>query len=97
MSKTRAVPDGDTHDMKEALDTLEALESASKPATPWWVIALKTLAYLIGLLLAGYGTSAAAQTLLNFYPLDCGWEGGVILWGLGNDRFGCHVDRGYGN
>ena len=52
--------------MKEALDTLEALESASKPATPWWVIALKTLAYLIGLLLAGYGTSAAAQTLLNF-------------------------------
>ena len=26
----------------------------------------KTLAYLIGLLLAGYGTSAAAQTLLNF-------------------------------
>ena len=88
MSKTRAVPDGDTHDMKEALDTLEALESASKPATPWWVIALKTLAYLIGLLLAGYGTSAAA---------DCGWEGGVILWGLGNDRFGCHVDRGYGN
>lgn len=66
MSKTRAVPDGDTHDMKEALDALEALEPASKPATPWWVIALKTLAYLIGLLLAGYGTSAAAQTLLNF-------------------------------
>ena len=52
--------------MKEALDALEALESASKPATPWWVIAFKTLAYLIGLLLAGYGTSAAAQTLLNF-------------------------------
>ena len=66
MSKTRAVPDGDTHDMKEALDALEALESASKPATPWWVIALKTLAYVIGRLLAGYGTSAAAQTLLNF-------------------------------
>ena len=27
---------------------------------PWWVIALKTLAYLIGLLLAGIGTANAA-------------------------------------
>ena len=27
---------------------------------PWWVIALKVLAYLIGLLLAGVGTSQAA-------------------------------------
>lgn len=29
----------------------------------WLVVVLKVLAYLIGLLLAGYGTSAAAQTL----------------------------------
>ena len=65
MSKTRAVPDEDTHDMKETLNALEALESESKPATPWWVIVLKTLAYLIGLLLAGYGTSAAAHTMLG--------------------------------
>ena len=42
----------------------EAQEGAEKEPTPWWVIALKTLVYLIGLLLAGYGTSAAAQTLL---------------------------------
>lgn len=27
---------------------------------PWWVIALKVLAYLIGLLLAGVGTAEAA-------------------------------------
>lgn len=30
---------------------------------PWWVTALKILAYAIGLILGGYGTSAAAQTL----------------------------------
>ena len=29
----------------------------------WLVVVLKVLAYLIGLLLAGYGTSATAQTL----------------------------------
>lgn len=42
---------------------LDELLEYSKKATPWWVIVLKTLAYLIGLLLAGYGTSAAAQTM----------------------------------
>lgn len=30
---------------------------------PWWVIALKILAYAIGLILGGYGTTAAAATL----------------------------------
>lgn len=30
---------------------------------PWWIIALKTLAYLIGLLLAGMGTVNAATSL----------------------------------
>lgn len=34
------------------------------PAEKWWVIALKVLAYLIGLLLAGVGTAEAATTLL---------------------------------
>lgn len=33
--------------------------------SPWWVIVLKVLAYAIGLLLAGYGTTAAAQTLIH--------------------------------
>lgn len=31
---------------------------------PWWVIVLKTIVYLIGLLLAGIGTAEAA-TMLN--------------------------------
>lgn len=35
-----------------------------KNTDPWWVIVLKTLAYLIGLLLAGIGTANAA-TMLN--------------------------------
>lgn len=34
------------------------------PAEKWWVIVLKVLAYLIGLLLAGVGTAEAANTLL---------------------------------
>lgn len=31
--------------------------------SPWWVIVLKVLAYAIGLVLGGYGTTAAAATL----------------------------------
>lgn len=31
---------------------------------PWYIIALKVIAYLIGLLLAGYGTASAATTYL---------------------------------
>lgn len=52
-----------------ASDLSQALAEANnalKEASPWWVIVLKTLAYLIGLLLAGYGTTAAAQTLSIF-------------------------------
>lgn len=30
---------------------------------PWWVIALKVVAYLIGLLLAGVGTTEAANII----------------------------------
>lgn len=29
----------------------------------WWVIVLKVVAYALGLILAGYGTTAAAQAL----------------------------------
>lgn len=65
ISKARKVLDAGSIDEKEVRDVLEELEIASKVSTPWWVIALKTLAYLIGLLLAGYGTSAAAQTMLG--------------------------------
>ena len=51
-------------DPETANAILEALTAASKNSSPWWVIALKVVAYLIGLVLAGYGTSAAAQTFL---------------------------------
>lgn len=34
-----------------------------KSSDPWWVIALKVLAYLIGLLLAGIGTVDAATLM----------------------------------
>lgn len=32
-----------------------------KITDPWYIIALKTVAYLIGLLLAGVGTASAAN------------------------------------
>ena len=31
---------------------------------PWFVIVLKVVAYLVGLLLAGYGTAAAANVCI---------------------------------
>lgn len=37
-------------------------------ADPWWVIALKVTAYLIGLLLAGVGTPEAAA-MVGVLPL----------------------------
>ena len=49
---------------KEGLDEiLTALLRATNDGPKWWVIALKTLAYLIGLLLAGMGTAKAANIL----------------------------------
>lgn len=35
---------------------------------PWWVILLKVLAYLIGLLLAGIGTAEAATMMHIINP-----------------------------
>lgn len=35
-------------------------EAKVSVADPWWVIVLKVTAYLIGLLLAGFGTPEAA-------------------------------------
>ena len=36
-----------------------------KAHDPWWVIALKVLAYLVGLLLAGASTPAAVSSIVN--------------------------------
>ena len=46
--------------------TLADINRALREETgnPWWVIILKCLAYAIGLILAGYGTTAAAATLM---------------------------------
>lgn len=35
----------------------------SGTSDPWYVIALKTVAYIVGLLLAGIGTHASAQMM----------------------------------
>lgn len=37
--------------------------AVDNPTSPWWVLVLKVLAYAIGLVLAGFGTTAAAATL----------------------------------
>lgn len=47
---------------RAVLDEIDNILENEK-GTPWWVIALKVLAYAIGLILAGFGTSAAAATL----------------------------------
>ena len=42
---------------------ISKLLAASPASSPWWVILLKVLAYAIGLIVAGYSTTAAAMTL----------------------------------
>lgn len=41
-------------------DPKAVIKAGIKVDDPWWVIALKVLAYLIGLLLAGAGTTSCA-------------------------------------
>lgn len=41
-------------------DPEKAQEAGVKTNDPWWVIVLKVLAYLIGLLLAGAATTSCA-------------------------------------
>ena len=50
--------------MQRVKSILKPMSTNIKNTDPWWIIALKTLAYLIGLLLAGVGTANAA-TMLN--------------------------------
>ena len=44
-------------------DPEKAQEAGVKTNDPWWVIALKVLAYLIGLLLGGAVTSCASAIM----------------------------------
>jgi hypothetical protein len=41
-------------------DPIKAQETSIKTNDPWWVVVLKVLAYLIGLLLAGAATTNCA-------------------------------------
>ena len=47
-------------------DPQKAKDAKIEAQDPWWVIALKVVAYLIGLILAGVGTAEAA-TLINVF------------------------------
>lgn len=57
---------GDRYTEAEKTDVLEQIDRIIREdgGTPWWVVVLKVLAYAIGLILAGYGTTAAAATLM---------------------------------
>lgn len=59
-----AIINGD-FDPETILKVIDTLEPVAKPITPWWVILLKVIAYAIGLIVAGYSTTAAAMTLLS--------------------------------
>ena len=51
-----------TDDLKGMLSKITSTLENEK-STPWWVVLLKVIAYAIGLILAGYGTTAAAMTI----------------------------------
>lgn len=55
-----------TEERRRTLDDLQAAIDA-EVGTPWWVIVLKVLAYAIGLILAGVGTTTACATLLPMF------------------------------
>lgn len=50
---------------KEQIEKIaENPDSKVEISDPWFIIVLKVIAYLAGLLLAGYGTAAAANSLI---------------------------------
>lgn len=44
-------------------DPVKAREAGVKANDPWWIIALKVIAYLIGLILGGAATVGCANTM----------------------------------
>ena len=46
-------------------DPQKAHEAGVKANDPWWVIVLKVLAYIIGLLLGGAATTSASTMVLT--------------------------------
>ena len=47
----------------------KAQEIGIKTSDPWWVIVLKVLAYLIGLLLAGAATTSCAAAAVAYMAM----------------------------
>lgn len=48
---------------QEVINNITYRLAKDNPTSPWWVLLLKVLAYAIGLILAGVGTTATAATL----------------------------------
>lgn len=44
-------------------DPIKAREAGVKASDPWWIIALKVIAYLIGLILGGAATVGCANAM----------------------------------
>lgn len=44
-------------------DPIKAREAGVKASDPWWIIALKVIAYLIGLILGGVATTSCANAM----------------------------------
>lgn len=56
-------PNGSTPEQKaELVKQLDEVISDEGDKNPWWVVLLKVLAYAIGLILAGMGTTTALCT-----------------------------------
>jgi len=70
LSRCRAAL-SDVTSVTEKKATLDEVNAALKDGIgePWWVILLKVLAYAIGLLLAGVGTTTACTMLATSLPL----------------------------
>lgn len=44
-------------------DPIKARDAGVKASDPWWIIALKVIAYLIGLILTGAATASCANAM----------------------------------
>lgn len=64
MERVQATLSGNSiEDKEKLLAEVNGIIESGEP-TKWWVILLKVIAYAIGLILAGVGTSAACTMLL---------------------------------
>lgn len=49
---------------KIAEDPIKASEAKIKVSDPWWIIVIKVIAYICGLILAGAATTSCAQAAI---------------------------------